>query len=316
MSNYYFFMAEIYFIRIIGCGQKKGATAVRRKAMIMSFALVLFVALSVTAGTTGKIAGRVTDTSGSPLIGATVMVVGTSYGAMTDANGEYFIINLQPGMYSIMATMVGMSDKTADGVAVVVDQTSPMNFSLDPATVGSTTITVTDSRGMIMMDATETFHVVGRDEIKTMPVSGIADVVNRQAGVANRGGLHFRGGRSGEVTYIVDGVAQVDPTSRSFTSSIPMNGVAETSIITGGFGAEYGNAQSGVVNIVTREGGRDYTGSLSWNGNNWEELGLVSGWTWGGTSEEEPSEWRWSNVTPFAEARTNLEGTIRRFWHG
>ena len=81
--------------------------------MIMSFALVLFVALSVTAGTTGKIAGRVTDTSGNPLIGATVMVVGTSYGAMTDANGEYFIINLQPGIYSIEAFMVGMSKMTA-----------------------------------------------------------------------------------------------------------------------------------------------------------------------------------------------------------
>ena len=276
----------------------------------MSFALVLFVALSVTAGTTGKIAGRVTDTSGSPLIGATVMVVGTSYGAMTDANGEYFIINLQPGMYSVMASMVGMSNKTADGVAVVVDQTSPMNFSLDPATVGSTTITVTDSRGMIMMDATETFTVVGRDEIKTMPVSGIADVINRQAGSTSRGGLHFRGGRSGEVTFIVDGVAQIDPTTRGYTSSIPLSGVAETSIIRGGFGAEYGNAQSGVVNIVTREGGRDYNGSLHWNGNNWEELGLASGWTWGGTSVEEPTEWRRTDVSPFAEARMNLEGTI------
>ncbi|MBD3278065.1 MAG: TonB-dependent receptor, partial [Candidatus Aegiribacteria sp.] len=133
----------------------------------MSFALVLFVALSVTAGTTGKIAGRVTDTEGTPLVGATVMVEGTSYGAMTDANGEYFIINLQPGEYAVTAKMVGMGEKTAEGVAVVVDQTSTMNFSLDPSTVGSITITVTDSRGMIMMDATESFHVVGREEIKT-----------------------------------------------------------------------------------------------------------------------------------------------------
>jgi outer membrane receptor protein involved in Fe transport len=309
-----FFTAEEYFIRIIGCGQKKGATAVRRKAMIMSFALVLFVALSVTAGTTGKIAGRVTDTSGNPLIGATVMVVGTSYGAMTDANGEYFIINLTPGIYSIEAFMVGMSKKTAEGVAVVVDQTSPMNFSLDNATVGNTTITVTDSRGMIMMDATETFHVVGREEIKTMPVSGIADVVNRQAGATDRGGLHMRGGRSGEVTYMVDGVAQVDPTSRFFSSSIPMSGVAETSIISGGFGAEYGNAQSGVVNIITREGGRNYTGSVNWNGNNWQELGLASDWHWGGINPaatgDDAGEWRWCDVSPFSEARTNLEATV------
>lgn len=282
----------------------------RRKAMILSFALVLFVALSLTAGTTGKISGRVTDNDGTPLVGATVMIVGTSYGAMTDANGEYFIINLQPGEYTVQASMVGMSTKTAEGAMVMVDQTTPMNFSLDPATVGETTITVTDSRGLIMMDATETFHVVGRDEIRTMPVAGIADIVNRQAGTVSRGGLHVRGGRSGEVTYVIDGVAQIDPTSRSFTSSVPMSGVAETSLITGGFGAEYGNAQSGVVNIVTREGGSRYTGSLDWNGNNFQKIGLADGWTWGGTSEEEPTEWRWANVTPFAEARFNVEGTL------
>lgn len=283
----------------------------RRKAMILSFALVLFVALSVTAGTTGKIAGRVTDDSGSPLVGATVMVVGTAYGAMTDANGEYFIINLQPGEYAVQASMIGMSAKTAEGVMVVVDQTTPMNFSLDPATVGNTTITVTDSRGLIMMDATETFHVVGRDEIKTLPVAGIADVVNRQAGATNRGGLHLRGGRSGEVTYMIDGVAQIDPTSRSFTSSVPMSGVAETAVISGGFGAEYGNAQSGVINIVTREGGNRYTGSLDWNGNNWQKLGLASDWHWGGIDPDNPDEpWQWANVGPFSEARFNLEGTL------
>ncbi len=286
----------------------------RKKAMLLSFALVLFVALSATAGTTGKIAGRVTDSDGNPLIGATVMVVGTSYGAMTDANGEYFIINLQPGEYSVRASMVGMSEKTAQGVQVIVDQTTPMNFSLDPSAVGSTTITVTDSRGMIMMDATESFHVVGRDEIKTLPVAGIADVVNRQAGAVNDGALHMRGGRGGEVTYMIDGVSQIDPTSNTFSTSIPMSGVAETSVVTGGFGAEYGNAQSGVVNIVTREGGDHYTGSLSWNGNDWQKLGLVDDWHWGGVDPDATGAnagvWQWSNIGPFAEARFNAEGTI------
>ena len=277
----------------------------------MSFVLVLFVALSVTAGTTGKIAGRITDTSGEPLIGATVMVVGTSYGAMTDANGEYFIINLQPGTFSISASMVGMSTKTAEGVAVVVDQTTPMNFSLDIATVGSTTITVTDSRGMIMMDATESFHVVGREEIKTMPVAGIADIVNRQAGSTSRGGLHIRGGRSGEIVYLVDGVAQMDPTDNSFNSDIPLASVAEMSTISGGFGAEYGNAQSGIINVITREGGSNYTGEISCNGNNWEALGLASDWHWGGIDPADPDAgWRWSNTGPFSEAYLNAEAAI------
>ncbi len=285
----------------------------RRKAMVLSFALVLFIALSATAGTTGKIAGRVTDSSGNPLVGATVMVVGTAYGAMTDANGEYYIINLQPGEYAVQASMIGMAAQTAEGIVVITDQTTPLNFVLSPAgAVGdAVVIRVTGSRGMIMMDATETFHVVGRDEISILPVAGIADIVNRQAGATNRGGLHLRGGRSGEVVYVVDGVAQLDPTNRTFSSDVPMSAVAETSVISGGFGAEYGNAQSGVVNIVTREGGDRYTGSLSCNGNNFQKLGLADGWHWGGINPDNPDEpWQWKNVGPFAEARLNAEGTL------
>ena len=282
-----------------------------RKATLLSIALVLFVALSATAGTTGKIAGRITDGSGEPLIGATVMVVGTSYGAMTDANGEYFIINLQPGEYDVQARMVGMQDQTKTGVSVIVDQTSPLNFSLSQGTVGETFIQVSGSRDAILFNTSESVSVVGRDEIRTLPVAGIADVINRQAGATNRGGLHMRGGRSGEVVYLVDGVAQIDPTNNVFNSDIPMSAVAETSIISGGFGAEYGNAQSGVVNIVTREGSGSYHGEISANGNDWEALGLASDWHWGGVDPAQPdSEWRWSNVGPFSEARINTEASI------
>jgi len=265
--------------------------------MMTTLALVLFVALSATAGTTGKIAGRVSDDSGNPLIGATVMVVGTSYGAMTDANGEYFIINLQPGTYNLQASMVGMNSQTYEGVTVTVDQTTPVNFNLSTGAVGSTTVQVTGSRDQALFNASETFRVVGRDEIRTMPVAGIADVINRQAGATNRGGLHVRGGRSGEVVYLVDGVAQVDPTTNVFNSDIPMSAVAETSIITGGFGAEYGNAQSGVVNIVTREGSDSYHGELSANGNDWQTLGLASDWSWG-------------RRTPWGDGRLNAEASI------
>ncbi len=255
------------------------------------------VAMTATAGTTGKIAGRVTDGAGNPLVGATVMVVGTSYGAMTDANGEYFIINLIPGEYSVQARMVGMGEQTMQGVTVIADQTTTLNFDLNPEAVGTTVIQVTDQRGMIMMDATESISVVGRDEIRTLPVAGIADVVNRQAGATDRGGLHMRGGRSGEVAYVVDGVTQVDPTSNVFNSDIPMSAVSQTSVISGGFGAEFGNAQSGIINIVTREGGDSYSGQLDLSGNDWQALGLADDWSWG-------------RYTPWGEARVNAELAI------
>jgi outer membrane receptor protein involved in Fe transport len=271
------------------------------RATAITAALVLCIALAAGAGTTGKIAGRVTDASGNPLVGATVMIVGTAYGAMTDANGEFFIINLEPGEYNLVARMVGMADATINGVQVSADLTTRQDFRLNVTTVGSTVITVTDQRGMIMRDVTASMQVVGRDEIRTLPVAGIQDVVNRQAGATDRGGLHMRGGRSGEVVYLVDGVSQVDPTSNVFNSDIPLSAVAETSVMTGGFGAEYGNAQSGVINIVTREGGASYTGSLEVSGNDWQALGFEDGRTW------QPLR---GQAGVFSESRLNAEAAI------
>jgi len=252
-----------------------------KRATMISIALLLFVSFAATAGTTGKIAGRVTDADGNPLVGATVMVVGTSFGAMTDPNGEYFIINLQPGTYDLQARMVGMGEQTKQGASVLVDMTTRMDFVLNPEAVGSTVITVTDQRGMILRDVTSSVSVVSREEIRTMPVAGITDVVNQQAGAIDDGQLHLRGGRGGEVAYVVDGVSQVDPIGNAADQSLPLSAVAETSVITGGFGAEYGNAQSGIINVVTREGGDDFTGSLSMNGNDFAALGLADDWTWG-----------------------------------
>ncbi len=230
-----------------------------RKASVITLALLLFVSLAATAGTTGKIAGRVTDVDGNPLVGATVMIVGTSYGAMTDPNGEYFIINLQPGTYNLRSSMVGMGEQTKEGASVIVDMTTRMDFVLNPTAVGSTVITVTDQRGMILRGVTSSVSVVTRDEIRTMPVAGITDVVNQQAGAIDDGGLHMRGGRAGEVSYVVDGVSQTNPNGQGSDMSLPLSAMAETSIISGGFGAEYGNAQSGIINVVTREGGNRYT---------------------------------------------------------
>lgn len=290
-----------------------------RRATVISLALLLFVSLAATAGTTGKIAGRVTDSDGNPLIGATVMIVGTTFGAMTDPNGEYFIINLQPGTYDLKSRMVGMGEQTMEGASVIADMTTRMDFVLSPEAVGVTVIKVTDQRGMILRGVTSSVSVVTRDEIKTMPVAGIADVVNQQAGAVDRGGLHMRGGRGGEVAYIVDGVTQTNPNGNGSDQSLPLSAVAQTSVISGGFGAEYGNAQSGIINVVTREGGRRYTGSISMNGNDFDALGIAKDWDWGypgtwwrgrmfdGEKDRPLQEFGGDKPAPFAEARLTGE---------
>ncbi|RKZ05057.1 hypothetical protein DRQ21_00870 [Candidatus Fermentibacteria bacterium] len=293
-----------------------------RRASVFTLALLLFVSLAANAGTTGKIAGRVTDADGNPLIGATVMIIGTSFGAMTDPNGEYFIINLQPGTYDLQASMVGMGKQTAEGASVIVDMTTRMDFVLNPEAVGSTVITVTDQRGMILRGVTSSVSVVSRDEIRTMPVAGITDVVNQQAGAVDRGGLHMRGGRGGEVAYVVDGVSQTDPNGNASDQTLPLSAVAETSVISGGFGAEYGNAQSGIINVVTREGGARYTGSLGMNGNDFDALGISDGWAWGypgqwfggrhfnGEDGSPLQEFGGDKIADFSEARLSAEASL------
>ena len=83
------------------------------------------------AGQTGKIAGRVTDSqTGEALAGCNVLVQGTSMGAATDANGEYFIINLSPGSYDLIFSMIGYASHTAARVGVNIDVTTPVNAAL------------------------------------------------------------------------------------------------------------------------------------------------------------------------------------------
>jgi hypothetical protein len=99
------------------------------RVILISTALVLLAAVTGSAGGTGSIHGIVTDNYGTPLVGATVMVVGTSYGAMTDHRGEYLIINLPPGTYALEARMVGMACMTVEGVEVAEGLTTEYSFA-------------------------------------------------------------------------------------------------------------------------------------------------------------------------------------------
>ena len=93
---------------------------------------VLCVFSLAFAGQTGKISGRVTEAgTGNPLIGTNVIVDGTSFGAATDENGEYFIINLPPGMYSVTFSMIGYAEYNATAVSVSMDVTTPLEASLE-----------------------------------------------------------------------------------------------------------------------------------------------------------------------------------------
>lgn len=225
---------------------------------------LLFILTSFSfASSTGAITGIVSNNTEEPIVGATVMVDGTQFGAMTTANGEYYIPRLSPGDYTLVSRMVGMGTVTMSGITVVSDQTTRIDINMSEESVGETVITVTGQRNLVLESVPSTIHVVDRSEIKTMPVSSIIDVLQRQAGITTqRGEIHVRGGRSGEVAFLLEGASVRSPVTNAYTANVPLSAIAEATTVTGGFGAEYGNALSGVVKMVVREGGPEYSGEI------------------------------------------------------
>jgi len=218
--------------------------------------------ISAWAGTTGKIIGRVVDAStGEPLIGANVLLKNTPYGASTDADGYYLIMNVPPGVYTLQAMYIGYNTYELSEVRVNIDLTVTINIKLTETTLETTeTITVVAKRKAIKQDLTATTAVVNDKEIQALPVTEVSEVLNLQAGYVDG---HMRGGRAGEVAYWIDGIPVNDSYDGSTVVDVNKDLVQELQVVSGAFNAEYGNAMSGIVNIVTKDGNNKFGGQLN-----------------------------------------------------
>ncbi|MBU0507351.1 TonB-dependent receptor [bacterium] len=222
---------------------------------------LLVAGSAVFAGTVGKIAGRITDAqSGDPVIGAAVMIVGTSLGAATDLKGDFFILNVPPGKVDIRASALGYGTQVMSGIQVISDQTANVDFAFTEEALMGEEVIVYAERKLIEMDRTFGTATVGAQDIGALPVTNLSQVIEIQAGVVDG---HFRGGRRNEVLYLVDGLSVTDAYDNSQGTQVDDQIVEELQVISGTFNAEYGQAMSGVVNIVTKEGASEYGGSFS-----------------------------------------------------
>ncbi len=237
--------------------------------------LSLFLALLLYGGVTGKIVGRVYDAeTGEGLPAANVIIEGTVLGAATDPDGYFIILDVPPGVYSVTARVIGYEPMTIENVKVSADLTTTLEFPLRQTVIEKKPVVVVAKRPIIKKDLTTSVAIVGRKEIEAMPVSNVQDIVAQQAGSVRRGGqIHIRGGRAGETVYMVDGIELKDPITGAYDTHVPQISIEETSIYTGGFGAEFGNAQSGVINIVTREGRAKFSGDLIYRTSDMRFLG-------------------------------------------
>jgi len=228
------------------------------------FLIVALISTFLLGGTTGKLSGVIKDAdTGEPLVGANILIEGTSFGAATNLKGEYVILNIPPGRYNVRISFIGYETVLMQNVVIIVDQTTNLSVDLKPQTLQVGEVIVTAKTPLIQKDLTSSISVISRDEIEALPVASFTELLSLQAGVVASGSnLHIRGGRSNEVAYMVDGMLVVDPLLGGLATQLNNDAIQEMSLLSGTFNAEYGNALSGVVNIVTRDGSDKLSGKL------------------------------------------------------
>lgn len=227
---------------------KRGLLAVLLASLPLVFAY---------GGTTGKIAGNVRSAdNGEPLVGVNIIIQGTILGAATDMNGYYVILNVPPGEYDLTASAIGYATLTVQNVSVAIDLTTSLDFDMQTEVLAGEEVFVTAETRIIKEDVAGSQRHVNAERIESLPVVSVGEVLRMEAGVTST--LEIRGSSDDEALFMVDGIAMRDSRSSNPIMSVPLSAINEISVQKGGFGAEYSNVRSGVVNVVTKEGHPNY----------------------------------------------------------
>jgi outer membrane receptor protein involved in Fe transport len=251
--------------------------------------LTIVLVAQLWSGTTGKIAGILTDKeSGKPLPGANIVILGTMLGASSDLDGQYTILHVPPGTYSIQVTFIGYKKVTINDVRIEIDQTTRVDFALEEETIEMDEIVVVAERDILKPDVATSVVSVTNDEVNALPITNALSAIGLQAGirggwagllngatqpefvrnyqrgrVSTQSGITIRGGGADNILFMLDGVTLRDPRNNDTASKIALSSVEEISVERGGFNAEYGQVRSGVINVVSKEGGKkEYSGNI------------------------------------------------------
>ena len=224
--------------------------------------LIIFFFIGCLYGqTTGKVSGIVYDTDNIPIIGASVSIIETGIGTATDSEGFYYILNLYPGTYTLKVNMIGFKAFLVENVIISVNKTTRIDIQMQESFIEGEEVVITASKISTKKDQSGTIKNISEDQINILPIKDIESIVAMQAGVVDG---HFRGGRSTEVTYLVDGMRTDDAYGGdSKTVYLEPSVLRDLEVITGTFNAEYGRAMSGVVNQITKDGSNQFESSFS-----------------------------------------------------
>ena len=218
----------------------------------MTAALVALAA-RLGAQDTGGIAGQVRDSvSGRVLPGVAVSADGAR-AARTAGDGRYRLAALAPGWHRVMVTATGFEAAVRESVLVQAVQTSTLDFLLRPLAVRLAPVTVSAQHDSVLdPTAAATAQQVTPAELRRLQVSSMDEAIALSAGAV---GQSYRGGRLGEQSFTLDGLGlknQLDASTGDLGIRIPPDIIENASLVTDAFSARFGQAISGLVNVVTR----------------------------------------------------------------
>jgi len=278
-------------------------SAMKQHPVVM-LALVLLVA-RVYAGTNGILVGTVKEKQSHEMLpGVNVFLVEVQRGSITDKNGYFEIQNVRAGAYEVRFSHIGYKSLTLKNVVINPDLRTKLDIQLEQSDVKLDEVIVVQEKPLIQRDITGTTFTVTSQEIILMPLDKVTDVIRLKPGVTAEGNV--RGGKTTELVYLLDGLPVQDVMTGGFKTDIPNSSIMGLSLHTGGFEAEYGNALSGVVNIITKTGTNEHRFSVKGVKDN----------LFGGTQVSKSNEFEVSGSGPLVEDKLFYLGSLNGVFTG
>ncbi len=236
---------------------------------------VLLLPVLVFAGTTGKIKGKVVDReTNEALPGANVLIAGTSIGAASNVNGEFVLLNVPAGVYTVKAQYIGYREVSIENIRVNSDLTTEVNFSLPSEALEVGEVVIVAERPLVNKNATNATRIQSYEDFKNIPVRSVNAVIALQPGVVvQNGALYVRGGRNDEVGFYLEGASTRDADDGNNVVTVIPEALEEFQLQAGGYNAEFGGSNAGIVRQTLKSGGSQYHFSLQAETDNFADRG-------------------------------------------
>ncbi|MDQ7052918.1 MAG: carboxypeptidase regulatory-like domain-containing protein [candidate division KSB1 bacterium] len=237
--------------------------------------LLLLVVPTFLWAQDGKLRGRVTDKeTGEPLIGVNVIIEGTTLGAATDANGDYIVLGIPPGVYSVRVSYIGYQTLVVSNIRINANMTTTRDFQLQSTALEVEALEIVAERPIVQRNTTNTVRMTTQEDIEHIPIRGLQNIIALNAGTVQQDGvLHVRGGRAGEIAYFVDGATATNPLFNSENISVIQEAIEEIQLQAGGYTAEFGGANSAVVRTTVRTGGAKFKATVDYRTDDFAKSG-------------------------------------------